>query len=287
MNAPPLFPRKRGRRRAKAGRLAATFLVVCLTALLPACRSSHPAHPPLPESREQAAAALEAMRTDPAPALRPLVLVGGWGDPVWGMKPVRKRLHGLFEGSLSLPVIVQNHFLFGSFENNRRRLIAAVDEAFPSNAPGHNGPSHTGSNQTVPVDVIAHSMGGLLARYAAMPVDRHGAPARRLNVRRLYTIATPHRGARLAFLSPLEAPARDMKPGSEFLALLDAAAPEATYELHTYARTRDGVVGWPNAAPVGHTLHWVDSPWWQRGHSDAKKDPRILADIARRLRAPD
>ncbi|MFC1766418.1 esterase/lipase family protein [Planctomycetota bacterium] len=46
-------------------------------------------------------------------------------------------------------------------------------------------------NQTVQADVIAHSMGGLVSRYAAMEVP--GKP--RLRIAHLFTIATPHQGA--------------------------------------------------------------------------------------------
>ena len=253
-------------------RPAAVLLLVL--AVLTGCRSSTPPNPPLPETRAEAREALREMSEDPAEATRPLVVIGGWGDFVWGMGATAEKLDATRTGPMAERTVIQNHGLFGSFDRNRARLIAAVDEALATDDP----------DQTVPVDVVGFSMGGLLARYAAMPEDRRGEPARRLNVARLSTVSTPHRGARMAWASPLEAPARDMKPGSPFLAYLDTALPDPGYALVVYGRNRDATVGWARAAPEGMTLNWVPSPWWQRGHADAKKDPRILADIARRLR---
>ena len=207
------------------------------------------------------------MRAAPKSAVRPVVMLGGWGDPIWGMKLVRKRLAGVFVGD---PFVVQNHSWFGDFDRYRDRIIASVDKAYPTSDP----------HQTVAVDVVGHSMGGLLGRYAAMPLPGR----RRLNVQRLFTISTPHRGARMAWMSPLEHAVRDMKPGSIFLETLDAALPDREYELVMYVRQRDWVVGFHRAAPHGMTPHWLASPWWERGHADSKKDPRLVADIARRLR---
>ena len=205
------------------------------------------------------------------------MVLSGWGDFVFGMGATAKKLDATRTGPMAANTVVLKHGFFGSFDRYRERVIAAVDEAWPTDDP----------EATVPVDVVGFSMGGLIARYAAMAEDRAGRPARRLKVARLFTVSTPHLGARMAWTSPLEAPARDMRPGSAFLARLDEALPDPGYELVAYGRNRDATVGWPRAAPEGRTLHWVPSPWWQRGHADAKKDPRILADIARRLRAGD
>jgi triacylglycerol lipase len=60
------------------------------------------------------------------------------------------------------------------------------------------------------IDMIAFSMGGLVARYY---LQRLGGIDR---VRRFVTIATPHRGTWTAFLRANPG-ARDMRPGSRFL----------------------------------------------------------------------
>lgn len=65
-----------------------------------------------------------------------------------------------------------------------------------------------------PVSIVAHSMGGLVAR-AALPHCRAG------DIGGLVTIATPHHGSRQARFGPGVA-ARQMRRGSEFLVALNA-----------------------------------------------------------------
>ena len=63
----------------------------------------------------------------------------------------------------------------------RTTVIEAVNKAFPSDDP----------QWTVPVDVVAISMGGLVARYAGVPARGEG-DVRKLRVVRLFTLASPH-----------------------------------------------------------------------------------------------
>ena len=127
-------------------------------------------------------------------------------------------------------------------------------------------------------------MGGLVARYAALAPDPARGQTKRLKTRRLFTIATPHRGAALAPLGFWNALARDMQGGSAFLARLDAALPAAGYELVAYTRLDDAVVGPENTAPAGVVPHWVSARPFELAHIQAKADARIRADILRRLR---
>jgi hypothetical protein len=126
-------------------------------------------------------------------------------------------------------------------------------------------------------------MGGIVSRHAARPRE----DGRRLRVRRLFTIASPHRGARMATLPTLDRRQIDMRPGSPFLAELDGALEQADYELVTYARLGDAVVGAANSAPHGRDPWWVDCPPLGFAHLGAGHDHRILADIARRLRGEE
>jgi len=64
------------------------------------------------------------------------------------------------------------------------------------------------------VDVVAHSMGGIVARYY---VHRMGGAK---HVRRLVTLGTPHAGVPLAGRLPFD-PGRQMAPGGAFLQRLD------------------------------------------------------------------
>jgi pimeloyl-ACP methyl ester carboxylesterase len=74
----------------------------------------------------------------------------------------------------------------------------------------------TGSSQ---VDVVGHSLGGLIARYY---VQRLGGD---LRVRTLVTLGTPHSGTRVAPLANAHPIVRQMRPGSELLEELTRPAP--------------------------------------------------------------
>lgn len=71
------------------------------------------------------------------------------------------------------------------------------------------------------VDVVAHSLGGLVARAALLELERRGATAR---VRTLVTLGTPHAGSHLARYANTVT-TRDLRPGSALLARLDAQLP--------------------------------------------------------------
>ncbi|MEU7055264.1 alpha/beta fold hydrolase [Streptomyces sp. NPDC046197] len=74
----------------------------------------------------------------------------------------------------------------------------------------------TGSSQ---VDVVGHSLGGLIARYY---VQRLGGD---LRVRTLVTLGTPHSGTRVAPLANAHPIVRQMRPGSEVIEELARPAP--------------------------------------------------------------
>src|SRR5687767_10723716 len=145
-----------------------------------------PANPSFPLTVSDAQGALKEMASDPKALARPVVVLGGYHDPglgalVWG-REVRRWSRGA-------RVIDVSFALHRDFEQCRRDVIAAVDDALPSDNP----------EATTEVDVIGVSMGGLVARYAAVP--RPGE--RRLRIARLFTIAAPHRGAAMARLPAL------------------------------------------------------------------------------------
>jgi pimeloyl-ACP methyl ester carboxylesterase len=74
----------------------------------------------------------------------------------------------------------------------------------------------TGSSE---VDVVGHSLGGLIARYY---VQRLGGDAR---VRTLVTLGTPHSGTRVAPLANAHPIVRQMRPGSQVIEDLSRPAP--------------------------------------------------------------
>ena len=103
-----------------------------------------------------------------------------------------------------------------------------------------------------------------------------------MNVARLFTISTPHRGAKLAWVPSIDARVIDMRPDASFVAHLNEQ--ETTYELFPYTRLDDAIVGEENAAPPGQNAWWVPNIPGGFSHLLASSDPRFLADIMRRLR---
>ena len=78
------------------------------------------------------------------------------------------------------------------------------------------------------VDIVAHSMGGLIARCVVESADFGGGTslADGSGVRTLVTLATPHHGAELALVPLWIGPITDdLRPSSELLAALNANGP--------------------------------------------------------------
>jgi len=220
-------------------------------------------NPSFAVSRQTAARDLARMQADPKPLPRPVVFLAGIGDLSISSGAMEAALVPTFEAQYA-----ELHFFNEfTFDGARQKLLREVAEQLG-----------TDIDHLPEVDVVAFSMGGLVARSAAIP-DPSG---RRLPIRRLFTISTPHEGARLAGV-PFGVPqAEDMAPNSDFLERLRRAPRD--YELVCYARLDDVTVGEEFAAPEGHELWWVPTPSGEWAHMAAFKDPRILADIARRLR---
>jgi hypothetical protein len=241
---------------------------------LQGCASDTPLNPSFPLTRSIASAAIRQMRSDPTPLSRPVIAVGGIHDPGF----VAPHLADFVRDAVPdrSQVIAVSFFETGSFDNCARKLVNKVQAAFPSSDP----------SRTVAVDVVAFSMGGLVARHAASAALAT-AGERRLTIARLFTIATPHRGADLADLPTLDERVRDMREDSAFLATLNLQAGDPSgYEIIPYVRLDDGVVGEEHAAPPGVIAWWVPSGF-TFSHVLAAYDERILADILRRLRGEE
>ena len=256
-------------------------LILSASLLLAACTPAT-LNPSFPLTHADAAADLDRIAADPRPLDRPVVVVAGWADPfLMGMHWSRtlRRTVGLHPGR---DFIVVQFVGAWTFDACRARLIDAVQDRWPSDDVG----------QTVEVDVVAHSMGGLVARYATLPPMAGDVPpadgdrpvTRELHIARLFTLATPHRGARLAAWPSLDPRIRAMKAQSPFMDYLDDALPDADYELVPYVRLGDATVGDTNARPVGRGVWWVPNHPVRLAHMWARHDRRLTADILRRLR---
>lgn len=214
----------------------------------------------------------DRMREKPTGLVRPLVLFSGWRAPRWPVALLGARLRAL-TGAGEERTLAVNFAMCWRFETAIARAIAAVEGRWPCADP----------ERTIEVDVIGVSMGGIVARAAAGIMARPGA-RKRLRIARLFTLATPHRGAPIAKRLCPDATARDMRPGCDFLRRLSAAP--MSHELVCYARLGDWWVGASNAAPEGRDPIWLDA-WAALSHLTITTDRLIRTDIARRLRGEE
>jgi pimeloyl-ACP methyl ester carboxylesterase len=220
------------------------------------------------------------MLAEPRGLARPLVVIGGWRAPSWSARLLAERLRRL-TGAGKAGVLGVGFPLAGSMPAAMSAVRRAIERKW-GGVPAE-------------VDAVAVSMGGLVAR--ALAAEEGGRETREEDkrecaeegvwVRRLFTLGTPHRGARGAKLLTPDSACRDMRAGSAFLARLDAcacgAAGSGVGELVCYARLRDDMVGARNTAPPGMEPIWKEGPPLL-SHELIGLDRAIVTDIARRLR---
>ncbi len=228
-------------------------------------------NPSFPLTVTEAKLELEAMEGAPVELARPVVVAGGYLDPHLGPWWVARRCRGDTGDERFINV---SFFFCATFDACRTKLIEAVDAAYPSDDPVW----------TTEVDVIGMSMGGLAARHAAASPGDGAASPRRLRIRRLFALSSPHQGARMASLPCFLELHRDMRAGSKLLARLNEATGSADYEIYPYVRLGDLIVGAENASPPGRPPFWVSDRLFQPAHAAGAVDARFHADIARRLR---
>jgi hypothetical protein len=226
-------------------------------------------NPSFPITRDEAANLLQHEAKSPFKLERPLIVCGGIFDVGFGPALYANELDPYVSGGPIVRVAFADCI---SFAACRRRLVRAIDAAVGAGA---------NPNATVEVDVIGQSMGGLVAMYSAAADPTLG---RRVKIRRLYTLSSPLSGASRAGKMPFDLMTlvRDMRPGSAFYA--DLAKHPIDYELISYTRLRDPIVGEQYTAAPGHASYWLDGPWWDPAHTGSFRDNRILLDIVRRLR---
>lgn len=241
-------------------------MVVGAISLGAGCQSSYP-NPSFPIDLKEARGRLNDLQLSRRKLDRPLLVLGGFLDPGIGPSTYRKLLGLYVEGEI-IPMSFADR---GSFESCRERVIARVDEKFPTDDP----------SATVEVDVIGESMGGLIAMFSALDDPQLG---RRLRIRNLYTISSPLRGAKMTLRLPLllNSMQRNMKPGSLLYQRMEKS--EIDYQIFSYTRLEDDIVGEEFASAPHRGVWWVDNPPGEPAHIGAMLDRRILLDIILRLR---
>ncbi|MFE0514651.1 esterase/lipase family protein [Streptomyces sp. NPDC058964] len=101
----------------------------------------------------------------------------------------------------------------------------------------------TGSPQ---VDIVGHSLGGLIARYY---VQRLGGD---LRVRTLVTLGTPHSGTRVVPLANAHPIVRQLRPGSEVIEELTLPAPGCRTRFFCFWSEMDALMDRPETACIEH-----------------------------------
>lgn len=257
-----------------------TAPAILVLAILSGCIAMPERNEALGVDPRAAAEEHERLRRETAPLPRPVVVINGYHAlPSAAARLARQ----LAEATCDDPsnFLAVSHTFESDIDRITARVIERVEARWPSDDP----------EATVEIDVVAISMGGIVAQWAALPPAerRRGddpapnATGKRLRIARLFTLATPHRGAILAELLAPDAAARDMVPGSALLRTLDSHRETCPYELVCYAQLRDGIVGATRAAPEGHPVIWT-SGTLLGSHLMVGDNPLFIADIAKRLR---
>ncbi|MFE6287518.1 esterase/lipase family protein [Streptomyces sp. NPDC057877] len=133
----------------------------------------------------------------------------------------------------------------------------------------------TGSDR---VDVVGHSLGGLIARYY---VQRLGGDTR---VRTLVTLGTPHSGTRVVPLANAHPVVRQMRPGSQLMDELSGPAPGCRTQFVSFWSDLDHLMDPPEAARLDHPdLPAVNVQVTGIGHLALPVHPAVAARIRQAL----
>ncbi len=128
------------------------------------------------------------------------------------------------------------------------------------------------------VHIVAHSLGGLVARYY---IQKLGGDAR---VHTLVTLGTPHHGTRLARMLPRAIPYRlvaELRPDSPLLRKLAEPASGCSTRFVAFSGDLDTLVRPPQAALLTHPDLWVQNVMMRGiGHHALPFDSRIVHRVA-------
>jgi hypothetical protein len=131
------------------------------------------------------------------------------------------------------------------------------------------------------VDVVGHSLGGLIARYY---VQRLGGDAR---VRTLVTLGTPHAGTQVAPLANAHPIVRQMRPGSPVIEELTLPAPGCRTHFVSFWSDLDRVMDPLESACIDHPdLRAENVRVTGIGHLALPVHPAVAAGIRQALDTP-
>jgi pimeloyl-ACP methyl ester carboxylesterase len=258
------------RRVGRAVRFAGCTVAAAVT--WPVCRFVRgPGQAPEDAATERAAAARQALRSVRAARLaargrldRPVLVLSGYRAPGVMGGNMARRLASLLGAPLDdFRMISYPHM--GDLDRVAHAVDRVVRREFSSDEE---------------FDVVGISMGGLIARMLASEEYAREHGLRRLRLKNLFTMATPHLGAKIAKHVHVDKAATEMQIGSPRLAWLNALPRD--YGLHCYAILNDITVG------AKQTALDRDHPMWVRGtplfsHSLITEHPLVVLDVAARL----
>ncbi|MGW0584266.1 esterase/lipase family protein, partial [Streptomyces sp. NPDC002920] len=139
--------------------------------------------------------------------------------------------------------------------------------------------ARTGSSR---VDVVGHSLGGLIARYYA---QRLGGD---LRIRTLVTLGTPHSGTRVAPLANAHPVVRQMRPGSEVIEELSRPAPGCRTHFVSFWSDLDHLMDPLETASIDHPDLLVQNVRVTGiGHLALPVHPAVATGIRQALDAPE
>jgi hypothetical protein len=213
------------------------------------------------------------MKASPKGVSRPVIVIDGW-LPAGGAGIIRRELVAL-TGATNGQIIKHSYLpACSTIESNARKVIEKIEKRWPNPDP----------EWTVEVDAVGYSMGGLIGRMAALEPGSGTKPRKRLRIRTLYTISSPHGGVGCwlgwIFLDEMSFKTSLYASGERHR--FDATQAAAEYELLCYAQSNDWVVG-ENTAPPGYQSMRAKGTV-VLSHSASAGNLRHIADIAARLR---
>ncbi|MGW1008805.1 esterase/lipase family protein [Streptomyces termitum] len=228
-----------------------------------AAERSAPAHPDGSDTPSGAAAgAARALPPDRGP--RPVVLLHGFADNRSVFVLLRRVLlrHGRAH------VVSLNYSPLTCDLRTAAELLGRQVEAVRA---------RTGHRE---VDLVGHSLGGLIARYY---VQRLGGDVR---VRTLVTLGTPHAGTSVARLADAHPLVRQMRPGSEVLRELAGPAPGCRTRFVSFWSDLDRIMVPVETARLDHPdLRTYDVRVSGVGHLALPVHPTVAAGILAALDA--
>lgn len=137
--------------------------------------------------------------------------------------------------------------------------------------------ARTGSPQ---VDIVGHSLGGLIARYYVQRLGGHH------RIRTLVTLGTPHSGTRAVPLANAHPIVRQMRPGSDIIEELALPAPDCGTRFVSFWSDLDSVMDPLESARLDHPdLLAENVPVTGIGHLALPVHPAVAARIRQVLDA--